>query len=285
MAANNIVNPSALQVGQVLVIPMPTTPTPTATSSPVPQAAPSLAPAQTPRIAATAPPAGSEQPKPTAPLSDSTVTSTAEVVAASRERSYRTEQGDTLSAIASAFGMSAEELAEANNITDPTRLRVGQILLIPDLGEPRPRQPTVVARPAAPTSTGNGTPEAAERFSAPALVDPEDGTAFSGGTGTPIQLTWESVGELSADEEYVVHVGVVQDGAVTEWIQDDPVDQPLRVLSWQVPAWVRGEAPQDSGGIYQWYVQVEQVTRNASSEVTSHHPVSPQSEHRSFTWQ
>lgn len=46
---------------------------------------------------------------------------------------YIVQQGDTLSSIALRFGISAEELQNANNIADPNALDIGQHLVIPGL--------------------------------------------------------------------------------------------------------------------------------------------------------
>jgi len=42
------------------------------------------------------------------------------------------QPGETLSAIAAAYGVSASVIAQENNITDPTKLRAGQKLFIPE---------------------------------------------------------------------------------------------------------------------------------------------------------
>ena len=42
------------------------------------------------------------------------------------------EAGQTLSAIAQAYKVSVKAIMRANNITDPTKLQVGQTLFIPD---------------------------------------------------------------------------------------------------------------------------------------------------------
>lgn len=55
-------------------------------------------------------------------------------VAGGGGRTYTAEAGDTLSAIADQFGVTVEELMEANGITDPTSLEIGQVLVIP--GQP-----------------------------------------------------------------------------------------------------------------------------------------------------
>jgi LysM repeat protein len=49
----------------------------------------------------------------------------------SAEGVYIVQEGDYPGSIAEQFGISAEELMEANGITDPTSLIVGQELIIP----------------------------------------------------------------------------------------------------------------------------------------------------------
>ena len=48
-----------------------------------------------------------------------------------RFKEYRIQPGDSLSRIAQKHKVSAEALARANEITDPNRIRVGQVLRIP----------------------------------------------------------------------------------------------------------------------------------------------------------
>ena len=94
MDVNGITDPASLSVGQKLIIPG-------QESSVVPEGA--------------ATPAGeTTAPTPT----------TAEGV-------YIVQEGDYPSSIAEQFGVSVEELMEANGITDPTSLTVGQELIIP----------------------------------------------------------------------------------------------------------------------------------------------------------
>lgn len=113
--------------------------TPIATSSPGPGAVASdrpasFAPSQPP--AATAAP--TEQPasaSPTeAPTAEPTEGPTAAPVTpepAASFRSYVVKSGDTLSAIAADFGVSVGAIVQLNNIEDPARLQIGQVLLIP----------------------------------------------------------------------------------------------------------------------------------------------------------
>jgi LysM repeat protein len=44
---------------------------------------------------------------------------------------YKVRSGDTLSAIAARFGTTVRALVDLNGITDPSRLRVGQVLKLP----------------------------------------------------------------------------------------------------------------------------------------------------------
>jgi lipoprotein-anchoring transpeptidase ErfK/SrfK len=79
--------------------------------------------------------------------------------------SYTIQEGDTLSGIAQAYGLTVQKLIEANDITDPDLLYVGWTLLIPDgspgaatspqePGNPTPTevpdQPTPIPAPASP---------------------------------------------------------------------------------------------------------------------------------------
>ncbi len=61
--------------------------------------------------------------------------------------SYTVQRGDTLSAIAMRYGVSMWALAAANNIGNPSRIYVGQVLRIPSAGNPAP--------PPAPPASGN----------------------------------------------------------------------------------------------------------------------------------
>ena len=62
---------------------------------------------------------------------------------------YQVIGGDTLSAIAVKFGVSAESIQETNGILDPRRLQIGQSLIIPEPepGEEAPPSPTPTPMP------------------------------------------------------------------------------------------------------------------------------------------
>jgi len=51
--------------------------------------------------------------------------------AAGEEGTYTVQEGDIPTTIAEKFGISVEALMEANDITDPTSLKIGQVLVIP----------------------------------------------------------------------------------------------------------------------------------------------------------
>jgi LysM repeat protein len=91
MEANDITDPASLSVGQKLIIP-----------------------GQEPGV-----------------VPEGTATPEGETSTPSAEGVYIVQEGDYPSSIAEQFGISAEELMEANGITDPTTLMVGQELIIP----------------------------------------------------------------------------------------------------------------------------------------------------------
>jgi LysM repeat protein len=95
MEANEITDPASLSIGQKLVIP------------------------------------GQESggaPEETATPEAEAVTATPTTTV---EGAYIVQEGDYPSSIAEKFGISADELMKANDITDPTSLKVGQELIIP----------------------------------------------------------------------------------------------------------------------------------------------------------
>ena len=65
-------------------------------------------------------------------------------------KSYTIQKGDSLSKIANRLGVSSRELAELNNIKDPNRIRVGQVLALPDYAKAPAAAAQKVERPAAP---------------------------------------------------------------------------------------------------------------------------------------
>jgi LysM repeat protein len=74
-----------------------------------------------------APSAMIASPSPTGPPASSTPF----VPSPAPTRTYTVRSGDTLSAIAVRFGTTVRALRQANGITDPSRLQIGQVLQIP----------------------------------------------------------------------------------------------------------------------------------------------------------
>lgn len=69
---------------------------------------------------------------------------------------YEVKPGDVPLVIAAAFGISVDDLLTINNISDPTRLQIGQELLIPVTVTPSPTAPTPTLTP---SLTPTPTPE------------------------------------------------------------------------------------------------------------------------------
>jgi len=97
--ANNLSVMSYLYVGQTLKIPGKTTEIAKPTATPIPAATPTFVPITT------------------------------KVVGGSRT-SYTVVFGDTLSKIAADFGVTVQDIMDANNLSDPNTLTVGQVLII-----------------------------------------------------------------------------------------------------------------------------------------------------------
>jgi LysM repeat protein len=124
--ANGISNQALIRPGQVLTIP----------------------------ISGPAPTLVAQAPTPTwTPITLATRTPTAVV----GSQTYTVQAGDTLSAIAVRFGVTVAALAQANGISDPTLIRVGQVLIIPVPGT-TPATPTRTLTPTATRSGPTATP-------------------------------------------------------------------------------------------------------------------------------
>jgi len=90
------------------------------------------------------------------------------------------QQGDSLWVLGAHYGVSAQAIADANGLTDPDRLAIGQRLIIPNTGRPvttptpRPAQQANTPRPTtarapAPTAT---RPAPVAQFTAKLIWDP-----------------------------------------------------------------------------------------------------------------
>ncbi len=124
-AYNSISNPNLIYVGQVLKIPAPGAATPAQ-----PPAQPTAAPAQPQPTAAPAQPATGQ--------------------------TYTVQAGDTLFRIATRFGITLDALVQANAITNPNLIYVGQVFKIPAGGSAPAPQPG--GQPQATQPAANPTP-------------------------------------------------------------------------------------------------------------------------------
>ena len=89
------------------------------------------------------------------------------------QRTVTVKSGDTLSGIAYQYGISMQSLASANNITDPSKIRIGQKLVLPSTALAKPRAPQAKSTTkATTTTTAAGQPTKAAATS----TAPKDGT-------------------------------------------------------------------------------------------------------------
>lgn len=112
-----VIDPTGTAVAGPTGAPTTVAATPTISTSPEPTPTEALA---TPRPST---------PPSQAPATESPPTSSAEPVTSGA--TYKVKSGDTLSAIAARFGTTTRVLVRLNGITDPSRLKVGQILKLP----------------------------------------------------------------------------------------------------------------------------------------------------------
>jgi LysM repeat protein len=68
-------------------------------------------------------------------------------------KTHEMQPGDTLTKVASEYGVTIEALEQANGITDPKKIRAGTVLTIPAGGTAPVAATTPIPQPAAPTAT------------------------------------------------------------------------------------------------------------------------------------
>jgi LysM repeat protein len=164
--ANNLRSSSTLHLGQKIVIPGKATGTGTAAAAPA-KTAPEPAAAKT------------------AGASKSTTESITHVV----------KSGETLGGIARKYQVSVGEIATANNITDPAKIRPGQSLIIPGWKAPAAKSAAKpAAQPAVTTPSPMDTPAPKITDGAPIFVAPpadkplDQGLKSSAGDAPVIQV-------------------------------------------------------------------------------------------------
>ena len=181
-----------------------------------------------------------------------------------------------MSGIAQKVDRTVTALAAYNKIKDPTSIQVGQKLRIPPADyippTPTPKRPTKT-----PTPTPTATPSIT--LPAPVLINPGDASSFAGKEAL-IELVWQPLQTgIPAGAEYVVHIGVQVGPNQFDWRLTEPVGDKTSFL---VPPWLFGQAPQQYGRAYLWYVQVGMVTHNGDQVQIV--PISQPSEQRKFFW-
>ncbi|NOZ06195.1 MAG: LysM peptidoglycan-binding domain-containing protein [Chloroflexi bacterium] len=175
--------------------------------------------------------------------------------------------GDSLSNIAIENGASVEVIMAANGIEDPTRLRVGQELLIP-LG-------TATPVPVA-TRSPSPSPTASLPYAVPAPLWPINGTRLAADESPT--LSWTSVGILDPEEYYVVRLERLRGPAATQsWMKW------LKTTSWRVSPDLR-DPEQTKGQLYRWSVVVMRHTGTEKDSSWTGLPLSNPSPTRRFLW-
>lgn len=156
--------------------PRPATPTYTPTWTPTPSRTP--IPTATPPVTDTPPPTATLPPTitPAAPPAGSASATVVAVAASSTPGTltYTVKPGETLSEIAARFGLTVEELAQANGITNVALVRAGQVLIIPaSAAAPATLGPTPTWTPLVLTTPSpSETPEATATPSATSTPSP-----------------------------------------------------------------------------------------------------------------
>ncbi len=228
------------------------TPSPTATETSAPTATASPAPSFTPTRTPTAQPAASDT------------------------TTYRVQSGDSLSSIATRFGITWGELAAANGLNSRSVLRIGQELIIPVVGAPLPPTATPTPRPAATPVPPTPTPQ--PQLAAPELTSPGEGARFDGAS-TFLEMTWQPVAGLMPGNQYQVIVRWNEQGGPQEhwWLTPGSPTPGTRAPSW---LWGRADQPDRK---YTWFVRVVQVATDGQGGERII-PLSPPSQTRVFYW-
>lgn len=249
------------------------TPTPTLTTTPTPTFAPTATP--TPTFAPTATPTTPATPTkipatntPTrAPETPTPVSTPAGTVR------YTIKAGDTLAAIAVRFDTTVASLLALNPGLNPSRLRVGQVILVAGAA---PAASDTPAPQVTPTVRATGT--ASVQMSAPILTGPASGSAYNGDDAI-ILLNWQSAGALPDSVAYLLEIGY-RVGGNFDW----RASEVTTTTGWRVSNLLYGQAEQETGRRYSWRVTMVSVTVDSAGRVTAIQRISPASETREFLW-
>jgi LysM repeat protein len=191
---------------------------------------------------------------------------------AAQSTTYVVQAGDVLGQIAERFNVSLAALMQANGITNPDELRVGQQLTIPGIG----------SSTETPGIGGPPTPTVRSRYTYPAPVPlgPPDQSEFRDEDAEgPILLNWLSVGLLAEDEWYSVTVRYAGEDEETS---QEIVDL-VKSTSYRVPGELRPPREAETHQ-FEWQIAVVRLVDSGSAEDLNVVPISAQSRARSFTW-
>ncbi|MEJ2208556.1 MAG: LysM peptidoglycan-binding domain-containing protein [Anaerolineae bacterium] len=188
---------ASLSAGDPTLVPVETyTPRPpTATYTPTPTRTPSRTPTPTNTPRTTPTPTPMPTFTPTTAAAEPSVQASPQATSIAAAQTYTVQAGETLSEIAARFGISAEQLAEANGITNVALIRAGQQLVIPAVAAgsgtgdstPTPTWTPIVLLTSTPLATPTeATPTATATATAPqATSTPTKTPTPEGPTNTP----------------------------------------------------------------------------------------------------
>jgi LysM repeat protein len=194
--------------------------------------APSTPPAGTPQASTVARAEGLSTPVAQPPAANPAGSASAAVNAAAPDRTdlYVVKSGDSLSAIASRFGLTMGELMAANGLQNPDWIGVGQKLTVPVAGAPTPTStvppvPTLTETPLPfepPTAAPTRTPVAFATFAITGSTSAEVPTApitpVVNGPAVAIERV-TGAGNIAAEEIVVASRGKQSD--LTKWTLSD----------------------------------------------------------------
>ena len=170
---------------------------------------------------------------------------------------YPVEPGDTVESIAIRFNIDPSVILEKNDIPDPTKLQVGEVLIIP-LGDVTPE----------PQSQSTPTPTPPVR--PPMVISPANGAIFAGDS-LPL-LRWVAESILPDDVWYQVEL-MYGDPHLTEI-------NPIRTKASSLRLDKSLRPPDDAASFeIRWWVSLVRITRGG--DVIS---ISPPSPVRRFEW-
>jgi LysM repeat protein len=213
------------------------------------------------------------QPTPTATALPTATLSEADATrAACGEVEYTVQDNDTLSSISINYAVSIAVLKEYNGLVNDT-VRSGQVINIP-----------LCQRQATPGPSPTPTPP--PPYTAPNLLLPADGTAFTLLGDETITLQWAAVGTLRENEAYAVNVLDVTQGTnekLVDYVTDTkfiipdrirPTDNSPHIIRWWIEP-VRQTGTDDEGNPVWETAGEASLWRDFVWQVSSAIPITP----------